>query len=263
MTEVTQATTEQAVEQEQPLTTHPMIERDTPVQEPVIAPETMESHSEGSESPQQELEQEQPTEPQSFADMVGSDLMQDPASRIVVRSLEALVGDLDIERAFNRAIEEDDARFIDVAYLQEKLGDKAQDAIDAAKYLLEYADTVSQRYLDEVYSVVPGGEEALRVATQHFNATADAATKQVIANLLDSGDVTSMKFAAQQIMQSARGVVPKAGNSAPASSVGSTGAGVGISRAQFTEMYQKNPNMPDREYQKLREQLALGLQQGL
>ena len=263
MTEVTQATTEQTVEQEQPLTTHPMIERDPPAQEPVIAPETKESHSEGSESPQQELEQEQPTEPQSFADMVGSDLMQDPASRIVARSLEALVGDLDIERAFNRAIEEDDARFIDVAYLQEKLGDKAQDAIDAAKYLLEYADTVSQRYLDEVYSVVPGGEEALRVATQHFNATADAATKQVIANLLDSGDVTSMKFAAQQIMQSARGVVPKAGNSAPASSVGSAGAGVGISRAQFTEMYQKNPNMPDREYQKLREQLALGLQQGL
>ena len=77
----------------------------------------------------------------SLNDMLGGELLADPQAAVVAGMLEKLVGDLDVNRAFGRAAEEDDARFIDEAYLVEKLGERdAKLAVEAAKQLLTHAE---------------------------------------------------------------------------------------------------------------------------
>lgn len=208
---------------------------------------------EAQETPEDSTEQ---AEPATLADMVGSELMQDPGCSLVARSLERLCTDkVDHNRAFGNAIENDDARFIDEAYLREVLGDDAEEAIASAKYLLDYADTYAEKLQQSLYESVPGGEEAVQLAAKHFNSTATAEDKRLVATLLDSGNMEYMQHAIRLITDRAKGVMPQH----KAQTFGTPTALQPLSRAEFGKAVLDNPSMTPAEYEKLRARLAAGL----
>lgn len=193
-------------------------------------------------------------------DMLGAELLGDPQAAVVAGMLETLVGDLDVNRAFGKAASEDDARFIDEAYLVEKLGEKnAKLAVEAAKQLLGHAERISNALEAEVFQAA-GGKDRVEAAAKVFNETADAATKAAMARLLDSGDKASMQYALKQIVDFAVTNGKLVVHNDPA--LGQPSAEKGLTRAEYTKAIQKH-NLPHEEYERLQKLRRLGMQQGL
>ena len=197
----------------------------------------------------------------SLQEMIGDELKADPQAGVIAAMLETVLGEVDINRAFGKAVAEDDPRFIDEAYLKETLGpEKAKLAVDAAKQLLQHAERIGAQLEKELFASVPGGEAAVKQAAAVFNQVADAPTKAAIARLLDSGDKASMQYALQQITaiatQSGKLVV----HNEPG--FGQPAAEKGLTRDEYIAAINK-PTLTDAEYQKLRAQRALGRQQGI
>lgn len=203
-------------------------------------------------------------EPESYGslqEMIGEELKSDPQAGVIAAMLETVLGEVDVNRAFGKAVAEDDPRFIDEAYLKEALGpEKAKLAVDAAKQLLQHAERIGAQLEKELFASVPGGEAAVKQAAAVFNQVADAPTKAAIARLLDSGDKASMQYALQQITaiatQSGKLVV----HNEPG--FGQPAAEKGLTRDEYIAAINK-PNLTDAEYQKLRAQRILGRQQGI
>lgn len=193
-------------------------------------------------------------------DMLGAELLGDPQAAVVAGMLETLVGDLDVNRAFGKAASEDDARFIDSAYLVEKLGEKnAKLAVEAAKQLLGHAERISNALEAEVFQAA-GGKARVEAAAKVFNETADAATKAAMAKLLDSGDKASMQYALKQIVDFAVTNGKLVVHNAPA--LGQPSAEKGLSREEYVKAIQKH-NLSHDEYTRLQAQRRLGMQQGI
>lgn len=193
-------------------------------------------------------------------DMLGAELLGDPQAAVVAGMLETLVGDLDVNRAFGKAASEDDARFIDEAYLVEKLGEKnAKLAVEAAKQLLGHAERISNALEAEVFQAA-GGKDRVEAAAKVFNETADEATKAAMARLLDSGDKASMQYALKQIVDFAVTNGKLVVHNDPA--LGQPSAEKGLTRAEYTKAIQKH-NLPHEEYARLQKLRRLGMQQGL
>lgn len=238
----------------------------TPVSNPLVdrgqvsdVARDLESHSVEDLPPEPEADAEQP-EAQTLEEMVSLEIQQDPNAKWAYLSLQRLLSDkVDAQRAFGKAITEDDTRFIDEAYLREVLGEDADAAIEAATYLHNYAEQHVAKLEQELYSTVEGGEEALKVAALHYAKVAPPEEQGVIAALLDSGDIVKMKYAVRQIMQAGATALPQA----RAQTFGTPSAQQGISREEFGRTIMQNPNLDDNAYEKLRERLALGLRQGL
>lgn len=194
--------------------------------------------------------------PSTLKEMIGDELMQDPASRIAATTLQELCQDIDVARAFGKAYEYDDASRIDLAYLQDKLGaDKAQRVLETAEFLMTYADTVAARVEQDLYSSVEGGREGLEQAAAIFNQVADTATKEMVRDLLDSGDIRYMKHAAKLMQEHAA----KAGGAyrhVPAPVFGAAQQAP-MTRAEYIQAIQ-NPNLTEQEYQTLRARFAAG-----
>ncbi len=190
-------------------------------------------------------------------------MASDPAAAASIDLVNLIIGgkDLDLERAFGKAIEEDDPRFIDERYLIEVLGEQqAKVLIREAGRLNESATRAGERLRDEMLKDIPGGQETLDQAVEVFNQNADAATRKVIAELIDSGDITKMKFAAAQIMQYAQtsGQVV-VHNPQP---TGAPGAMQGLSREAYIAAINER-NLSPEKYEQLRAQRQLGMKQGL
>lgn len=193
-------------------------------------------------------------------DMLGGELLGDPQAAIVAGMLETLVGDLDVNRAFGKAAAEDDARFIDEAYLVEKLGEKnAKLAVEAAKQLLGHAERISNALEAEVFQAA-GGKARVEAAAKVFNETADDVTKAAMAKLLDSGDKASMQYALKQIVDFAVTNGKLVVHNDPA--LGQPSAEKGLSREEYAKAIQKH-NLSHDEYTRLQAQRRLGMQQGL
>lgn len=193
-------------------------------------------------------------------DMLGAELLGDPQAAVVAGMLETLVGDLDVNRAFGKAASEDDARFIDEAYLVEKLGEKnAKLAVEAAKQLLGHAERISNALEAEVFQAA-GGKDRVEAAAKVFNETADAVTKAAMAKLLDSGDKASMQYALKQIVDFAVTNGKLVVHNDPA--LGQPSAEKGLSREEYAKAIQKH-NLSHDEYTRLQAQRRLGMQQGL
>ena len=197
----------------------------------------------------------------SLQEMIGDELKADPQAGVIAAMLETVLGEVDINRAFGKAVAEDDPRFIDEAYLKETLGpEKAKLAVDAAKQLLQHAERIGAQLEKELFTSVPGGEAAVKQAAAVFNQVADEPTKAAIARLLDSGDKASMQYALRQIItiatQSGKLVV----HNEPG--FGQPAAEKGLTRDEYIAAINK-PTLTDAEYQKLRAQRALGRQQGI
>lgn len=154
--------------------------------------------------PEPETAAEPEATPTNITDMIGKELLDDPASRIAARTLQNLVKDIDVARAFGAAYEHDDTTRIDKPYLVEKLGAAAADEVlEVAEFLMGYADTVAEKMQNTFYSTVEGGKEQLEQSAAVFNKVADADTRAMVADMLDSGDMRYMQHAARIIQQTA------------------------------------------------------------
>lgn len=209
---------------------------------------------------------DQQPEPDSFEsetlqDMIGGELMQDPGASLVANSLIRMMQGADHNRAFAKAIEHGDARFIDTAYLEEKLGpDLAQEAIKAAEYLVGYADRYVEDLKQRLFSTVPGGEQALQLAAKHFRTAAPAEEHKAVARMLDSGDLEIMQYAVRQIMRYGSDLPQGAVAPQPRHTVAPTGLQP-LSRAEFGKAVLDNPNMSEQEYNQLSARLQASMQQ--
>lgn len=193
-------------------------------------------------------------------DMLGAELLADPQASVVAGMLETLVGDLDVNRAFGKAAAEDDARFIDEAYLVEKLGEKhAKLAIQAAQQLLGHAERISNALEAEVFQAA-GGKDKVEAAAKVFNESADPAMKAAMVKLLDSGDKASMQYALKQIVDYAVNNGKLVVHNDPA--LGQPSAEKGLSRDEYVKAISKH-NLSDTEYTRLQNARRLGIQQGL
>ena len=192
----------------------------------------------------------------SLTEMIGNELMQDPASKLVANSLIRLLGDADHNRAFAQAIAEGDSRFIDEAYLREKLGDNADEAIQAAKYLMDYAENYTANLQAKLFDSVPGGKQAVQLAARHFKETATPAEQKMIAHLLDSGDFELMQSAVQSMVERASAVIPQGRQQTHVTQA----AVQPLTREEFGRKILENPNMTDTQYNQLRARLAAGMQ---
>lgn len=193
---------------------------------------------------------------------VFQDLDTDPQVAPAIAYLEAVSTDnkLDTARAFQKAIEEGDARFLDEGYLREKLGAKADQVINTAKSVLAYADAQKQAVIQSVYEVA-GGESNWRLASAAFSQHADPATKAAMQELLNSGKPDAVKYAAKQIHQFA--VAQGAVSQHAVTPVGGNSSAQGLTSAQYVEKIRAKRNMSHEEYEELRSLRKLGIQQGL
>ena len=238
------------------------------------APSPMLSHVSQPESQQAPAQPTEPAKPApepapatppanvsaSTADLVG-DLAADAYAKPAVVYIDSIctASKVDMQRAFAKAVEFGDAQLIDSAYLTEKLGDKAQSVIDCATALFEYSAHKAETAIRTVYEAA-GGEAVLKQAVQHFNQAASPEERAEIAYLLDSGNTALMKRAAQRIVQYSRqGGAVYSPQSQP---TGKPSAARGLGRDEYVKAI-SNPRLSPAEYDKLREQRALGKAQGL
>lgn len=240
-------------QEEQAPVTNSLLDRST------LDPENLtDAHLEPSEKKEPLVDEEidEPEEtPATLADMVGAELMQDPGSSLVARGLERLCkGKVDHNRAFGKAIANEDARFIDTEYLKEVLGDDAEEAAQAAEFLMGYAETYAQNLQNKLYEGVEGGQEAVQVASRHFNDTATDAEKALVAQMLDSGNFEYMQHAIKLITERAQGVLPKHRQQTFGTPTGLQP----MSREEFGKAVMDNPNMSQSDYEKIRQRLAAG-----
>ena len=196
----------------------------------------------------------------SLREMIGSELLQEPGASLVAISLMRLMHGADHNRAFAKALEYGDPRFIDTTYLNEKLGnDTAVEVVKAAEYLLNYTDQKIEDMKNRLYSSVEGGEQAIQLAAKHFRTSAPREEQRAIAQMLDSGDMDIMQYALRQIMQYGAQVPQGAVKPQTRHTVAQTGLQP-LSRAEFGKMVLDNPNMSEQEYNALSARLQAGMQ---
>lgn len=221
--------------------------------EPAQAPAAAQAPVEAAPPEEEAPPTDEPT-PTDIVGMVGQELMDDPASRIAAQQLQYLCGDIDVQRAFGSAYEHSDTTRIDMPYLTEKLGaDKAKQVLETAEFLMGYAETVAQRLEQDFYNSVEGGAEGLQQSTAIFNQVADAETKAMVADMLDSGNLNYMRHAARIIQQTAAGSggqykhvpLPTFGGAQQAP----------LTKAEYIQAIQ-NPNLTAQEYDELRTRYA-------
>lgn len=200
-----------------------------------------------------------PTPAKSDVEVFGD--YADPAIAPAISYLEAVAADkkLDQERAFGKAVEHADARFIDEAYIKEVFGESAAQVIKTAKSVLEYAAAQQDAAVKSVYTLA-GSEQNWQQASTVFNQHADADTKAALQGMLNSGDPAQLKYAAKQVIDFAvsRGALIQH----HATPIGGNGAMKGLSAKEYIDAISKR-NLTEAEYTTLKEQRKLGKQQGL
>lgn len=192
--------------------------------------------------------------------MVG-ELSKDPNLSAAVSYLDGICADkkIDTTRAFGNAAEEGDARFIDRAYLKEVLGDGADAVIKTAEGILAYTTQYADQTIQSVMTMA-GGQAQWDSAMAAFNEKGSPADKRLMKELFDSGVRTKVEHAAKQVLQFATQAGIRVQHNAPA--LGQPGTQQGLSKADYIKAISAR-NLPEAEYQKLRSQRQLGMQQGL
>lgn len=195
--------------------------------------------------------------------------LQDPVLRSMGQMIQVVGKDLDLNRVLGNALAHQDPSLIDIAYLVEKGGANASQIAQMAQSLVASVNAVSARTTQEVYAAA-GGEAAWNAATAVFNQSAPAAYKQVVAQMLDSGDPSKIQAAAQTIVQYGQqsGRMPQPAQGLGQLPNGALGGGTGLSAAEFQAALQdlnaKRQTHPNWEqaYQDLFAQRAHGKRLG-
>ena len=201
-------------------------------------------------------------QPGAVADLAGA-LGSDPmlAPGIAYLEAAATAAGLDVTRAFGNAADELDARFIDRAYLVEKVGqEQADQMIKVAESSIQFAATTRDNLFAECRAVA-GDQGQWDQAVALFNQHADAETKAAIGGMFDSMNKAQMLYAARQLVQfaaSTGGVVNPG-----VQPLGSPGTVTGMSMEEYRGALAQLPrNAPDSAYEALRAQRAAGMKQG-
>ncbi|MNJ09329.1 hypothetical protein D3C77_34730 [compost metagenome] len=196
----------------------------------------------------------------SIAELAGH-LAADSQVAPAVTYMEAVFKDhsVDITRALGAAADHLDPSRIDVHYLKEKLGDKAEQVIKLATSTLEYAANYQKESVAQVYAAA-GNEAQWGLAVEAFNKKADATEREMLADLINSGVRDKMVWAAKRIAEYGvqAGVVTR--HNAPP--LGQAGSMQGLSAADYTKAISVR-NLSDTQYEQLKAQRRLGKQQGL
>lgn len=201
--------------------------------------------------------------PGTVTDLAGA-LGSDPAIAPGIAYLEAAAtqAGLDVTRAFGNAADELDARFIDRAYLVEKVGQaQADQMIKVAESSIVYAKAVQEQLYTEVRATA-GGDEGWNQAITAFNKHADAGTKKALGAMFDSMNKEQMMYAAQQVVAFAKqtGGVIIPGQQP----LGSPSAAQGMTMEQYRTAIAALPrNATDAQYAELRAQRKAGQSAGL
>ena len=201
--------------------------------------------------------------PAKVADLAGA-LGTDPMIAPAIAYLEAAAttAGLDVQRAFGNAADELDARFIDRAYLVEKVGQaEADQMIKVAESSIKYAAQVNTNLLNECRAVA-GDQGTWDQAVALFNQHADAGTKAAISAMFDSMNRDQMIYASQQLVAFAKntgGVVQSTRQP-----LGAPGTAQGLTSEAYRAELAKLPrNAPDSAYENLRNQRQAGANAGL
>ena len=199
----------------------------------------------------------------TVTDLAGA-LGSDPAIAPGIAYLEAAAtaAQLDATRAFGQAADELDVRFIDRAYLVEKVGQaQADQMIKVAEASIVYAKAATDQLLADVRTSA-GGDAAWSQAVELFNKHAPKETKAALGALMDSMNKEQMIYAASQVMAFAKstgGIVQTS-----AQPLGTPGAVQGLTMEQYRTAIAALPRQAtDAQYAELRAQREAGRAAGL
>lgn len=106
----------------------------------------------------------------------------------------------DISKAMSAAYEAGDVAYIDKAYLRERFGEKADQAIALAEAVYE-ADTTAQAALIQDVYAAAGTKEQFEQCAEVFKQHAKPAMRSVVKSMLDSGDPVAVREAASLIAE--------------------------------------------------------------
>lgn len=217
-----------------------------------------------------------PTQPQDQPGWLPQNLnqfdvntLQDPVLRSMGQMIQVVGKDLDLSRVMGNALAHQDPSLIDIAYLVEKGGAQAGQIAQMAQSLVASVGAVSERTTQEVYASA-GGQAQWNAATAVFNQSAPPAYKEVVTQMLNSGDPGKIRAAAQTIVEfgAQGGYMPN-----PAQGIGNManaglGGGAGLSAQEFQTALQElngkrnsHPNW-EQAYQDLFAQRAHGKRLG-
>lgn len=212
--------------------------------------------------------EEKPALPKSTDPLVTADIdtgskALDIAVRSFMNSTQATQAD--IERATAKAIEYGDAGLIDKAFLAERFGDRAGEAVAIAEAVLEQAAVKRDALVQSVYSAA-GGKEGWDSALQLYKDHAPKGLQKAIQVMFDSGDNDTVNEAAKLVVEFANnsGLVVQGAGSRQVAGSGSMDS-QGLSAAQLqAAMKQLNPGSRTytKDYERLIELRRIGKQLG-
>lgn len=167
---------------------------------------------------------------------------------------------LDVARVFGKAAEEGDARFIDTGYLTEKLGKEAADKlVKVGSDVIAYINAYTDQSVAEVHKAA-GGEAQWEHAAKLYSEKADPMERQIVADLLNSGDRAKMAHAAKMVTQFAVSQGGAISHNAPA--LGLPGGQKGLTQAEHIANISKRGVTPE-QYAESVKMRRLGKSQGL
>lgn len=190
--------------------------------------------------------------------------------RNVLTTLNTFLPNVDLNRAFSKAIELGDSQAIDVNYLRDVLGEQADPLIATIGQMADAYGDVSDNTYREVFESV-GGEERWRGIAAFFNENATKAEKELARRLTTSKNPAEILEGAEFVKAFAQrlGGVPKV-----PSKVGATpasGGGNGLSQEEYLEQYRalrdspkwnSDPYARDEMIKQLDQQRQLGIKLG-
>ena len=166
---------------------------------------------------------------------------------------------IDVVRAFGKASDEGDARFIDEAYLREKLGDDADKIIKTGTGILDYIVQYQEQSISSAIAGV-GGEGVWRQSVTVFNEKAGDMDKQVVADLLDSGIRAKIEHAAKLVAKFAAEAGGAVVHHQPG--LGQPGNQKGMTKDEYIKAISERNISPER-YEELKSLRKLGMSQGV
>lgn len=162
---------------------------------------------------------------------------------------------VDRQRAFGNALVHGDTNLIDVAYLREVAGADGDRLATLAKGIVTHCNEQASQATQDVYTL-SGGEANWDASSAAFNKGAPAYLKQVVGQLIDSGDRVKIKAGAEMVVKFAQesGYVAIAPTGQVQAGGGAPGSGLGLGKEEFQKLHNaldKN----DRNYNTLRNEL--------
>lgn len=200
-------------------------------------------------------EQEQAVE---FDASEASELAEDdPLANSMLSVIGVVAPSIDIERFLSKALLANDASLIDVAYVQEKFPQSAQQLLTIARGLIDHSKAQGARREAAVHAAA-GGKENWTAAAAVFRQSAPPAIKQIAQVLFERGqDVAAAQLVVGFSQQS--GALASPGTFVQGG--GANFGGQALDKATFqTELRKLNPN--EVGYEQKRADLFARRQQG-